>query len=62
MTLAYLIQHGEKEPLPGDPGLTETGRRQATQTGRWLRRAGVRGLYTSPMRRARETGRFRGSV
>ena len=60
--MAYLIQHGEKEPLPGDPGLTETGRRQATQTGRWLRRAGVRGLYTSPMRRARETGRFRGNV
>ena len=55
MTLAYLVQHGEKEPLPGDPGLTGTGRRQATRTGRWLRRAGVRGLCTSPMRRARET-------
>ena len=55
MTLAYLIQHGEKEPLPGDPGLTGTGRRQATRTGRWLLRAGVRGLCTSPMRRARET-------
>jgi broad specificity phosphatase PhoE len=55
MTLAYLIQHGEKEPLPGDPGLTGTGRQQATRTGRWLRRAGARGLYTSPARRARET-------
>ena len=21
MTLTYLVQHGEKEPLPGDPGL-----------------------------------------
>ena len=24
VTLVYLIQHGEKEPLPGDPGLTGT--------------------------------------
>jgi broad specificity phosphatase PhoE len=54
-TLAYLVQHGEKEPLPGDPGLTGTGRQQATRTGRWLLGAGVRALYTSPMRRARET-------
>jgi len=55
MTLAYLVQHGEKEPLPGDPGLTATGRQQATRTGRSLLGAGVRALYTSPMRRARET-------
>ena len=55
MTLAYLVQHGEKEPLPGDPGLTETGQQQATRTGRWLRGVGVRGLWTSPMRQARET-------
>lgn len=55
MTLAYLVQHGEKEPLPDDPGLTGTGRGQATRTGQWLPGAGVRALYTSPMRRARET-------
>ncbi len=30
MTLVYLVQHGEKEPLPGDPGLTQAGRGQAT--------------------------------
>jgi 2,3-bisphosphoglycerate-dependent phosphoglycerate mutase/probable phosphoglycerate mutase len=52
MALAYLVQHGEKEPLPGHPGLTPTGRQQA---GRWLHGCGVRALYTSPMRRARET-------
>ena len=49
------MQHGEKEPGPGDPGLTETGRRQATRTGQWLHGAGVRTLWASPMRRARET-------
>ena len=29
MTVVYLVQHGEKEPAPGDPGLTATGREQA---------------------------------
>jgi len=55
VTLVYLVQHGEKEPVPGDPGLTGTGREQAARTGRWLRGAGIRALYGSPMRRARET-------
>jgi broad specificity phosphatase PhoE len=55
MALVYLIQHGDKQRLPGDPGLTATGRHQAALTGRWLRNAGLRALYTSPLRRARET-------
>jgi broad specificity phosphatase PhoE len=55
MALAYLVQHGEKEPLPGDPGLTPAGRQQASRTGRWLHSRRVRALYSSPMRRARET-------
>jgi hypothetical protein len=41
MALAYLVQHGEKEPVPGDPGLTPTGRREASRTGRWLHGRGV---------------------
>jgi broad specificity phosphatase PhoE len=55
MALVYLIQHGDKQQLPGDPGLTATGRHQAALTGRWLRNAGLRALYSSPLRRARET-------
>ena len=55
MALVYLIQHGDKQRLPGDPGLTATGRHQAALTGRWLRIAGLRALYSSPLRRARET-------
>ena len=62
MTLAYLVQHGEKEPLPGDPGLTGTARQQARRTGRWLLGAGARAVYTSPMRRARETADCIGAV
>jgi hypothetical protein len=26
MTVVYLVQHGEKQRLSGDPGLTELGR------------------------------------
>jgi broad specificity phosphatase PhoE len=55
MTLAYLVQHGEKEPLPGDPGLTGTGRAQAARAGQWLLGMRVRAVWTSPMRRGRET-------
>jgi broad specificity phosphatase PhoE len=55
MTVVYLVQHGEKQRLPGDPGLTEPGRHQATRTGWWLGGLGVGALWTSPMRRARET-------
>ena len=62
VTLVYLVQHGEKEPLPGDPGLTRTGREQAIQTGRELRGLKISALYSSPMRRARETAEGIASV
>jgi len=62
MTVVYLVQHGEKERLPGDPGLTAVGRQQATRTGRWLRGRGVQTLCTSPLRRARETAACIASV
>jgi broad specificity phosphatase PhoE len=55
MTVAYLVQHGEKQSLPGDPGLTTLGRQHAMRTGHWLRGLGVHSWRTSPMRRARET-------
>jgi broad specificity phosphatase PhoE len=55
MTVVYLVQHGDKQPGPGDPGLTELGRIQATRTGRRLGDLGIGALWASPMRRARET-------
>jgi len=55
MTVIYLVQHGEKEPLPGDPGLTGAGRDQALRTARWMRGVGLNAVYSSPQRRARET-------
>ena len=55
MTTIYLVQHGDKERMPGDPGLTELGRGQAVVTARWLQGIGLHSLYSSPLRRARET-------
>ena len=55
VTTIYLVQHGDKERSPGDPRLTELGKRQAAITARWLRGTGLKALYSSPLRRARET-------
>jgi broad specificity phosphatase PhoE len=51
-----VVQHGDKERLPGDPGLTELGMRQAWATGRWLAGGDTPvAIWSSPMRRACET-------
>jgi broad specificity phosphatase PhoE len=52
-----IVQHGDRERLPGDPGLTELGLAQALATARWLGRGETPpvGIWSSPMRRARET-------
>jgi broad specificity phosphatase PhoE len=55
VTLIYLVQHGDKGRAAGDPGLTALGTRQAAVTARWLQERGLRALYSSPLRRARET-------
>lgn len=55
-TFVLIVQHAEKEPTGGDPGLTPLGQRQASATARTLahgRRPAA--LYSSPMRRAVET-------
>ena len=55
MTVIHLVQHGEKERVPGDPGLTALGREQAAVMARVVPRAGLAAVYSSPLRRARET-------
>ena len=42
--------------------MTALGRQQARRTALWLRRMGVRAVFSSPMRRARETADFIGSA
>ncbi|MGN6680383.1 MAG: histidine phosphatase family protein [Streptosporangiaceae bacterium] len=55
MALVYLVQHAEKEATPGDPGLTLIGHDQARSVGRWIKTRDVHRLFSSPVRRARET-------
>lgn len=53
-----VVQHGDKERIAGDPGLTDIGRTKAQATAEWLRSAQrVTRVLTSPMRRAVETAR-----
>lgn len=52
----FIVQHAEKESGPGDPGLTETGHRQARVCGAALAGHGpFDELWSSPQRRALET-------
>jgi broad specificity phosphatase PhoE len=55
MGIVYVVQHGEKERAPGDPGLTARGREQAALAAEWLRGKGLRAVYASPLLRARQT-------
>lgn len=57
VTQVLLVQHGEKVRAPGDPGLTATGEHQAEAVAAWLVASGIKvsAVWTSPMRRARET-------
>jgi broad specificity phosphatase PhoE len=55
MGIVYVVQHGEKDRAPGDPGLTARGREQAALAAEWLRGKGLRAVYASPLLRARQT-------
>jgi broad specificity phosphatase PhoE len=52
-----IVQHGEKVRAAGDPGLTETGVRQAAAVAAWLakNRTEVSAVWASPLRRAQQT-------
>ncbi len=58
--LAYFIRHAESESNAGlsnlpDSGLSDLGRHQAAQVAHRLAAAGLRAVYSSPLRRAVET-------
>src|SRR5436309_10541667 len=51
----YLVQHGSRETTAGDPELSAVGIVQARLTARHLAGLHIARLYSSPLRRARET-------
>lgn len=54
----WIVQHAEKVSAAGDPGLTERGYEQARAVARHLSDLEVSALWTSPLRRARETAAY----
>lgn len=56
-----IIRHGlplrveKKDNTPADPGLSETGIKQAEKLGQWLKNETIDAIYSSPMKRARMT-------
>lgn len=52
-----VIQHGERVRAAGDPGLTETGFRQAAAVAAWISTTNrhVSSVWASPLKRAQET-------
>ncbi|HZT66857.1 MAG TPA: histidine phosphatase family protein [Acidimicrobiales bacterium] len=54
-TRLLIVQHAEKAALPGDPGLSEAGMAQADWVAATLTSVPVAAVYSSPLRRARQT-------
>ena len=55
MTTFYLVRHGVKEKMMGDPGLTEIGHAQAELTGQFLSQFPITSIMTSPYLRTQQT-------
>lgn len=55
-TVVYLVRHAEKAPDGGrDPGLSEIGEARARALARTLADAGITQIFTTSLRRARDT-------
>jgi broad specificity phosphatase PhoE len=55
MTTIYLIRHGQKHTVVGDPGLTDLGIKQAQETGKYLQQFPISKVIASPFKRTVET-------
>lgn len=55
MKYFYLVRHGEKQKTQGDPPLSLTGRQQAQRTAKHLSKIPVKAVFSSPLRRTKET-------
>ncbi len=55
MVTFYLIRHGQKETLIGDPPLSEIGKKQAKHTAKYLKNKQIQRIFASPHKRTKET-------
>lgn len=54
----YLVRHGEKQKIAGDPGLTKLGIRQAQATAEYFATNLVQKIVSSPLLRTQETAKI----
>lgn len=62
MTTFYLLRHGMKETVMGDPPLSEVGVRQAEETAKYLKQFSIISIYSSPLLRAQQTAEIAGKA
>lgn len=58
MTTFYLLRHGDKETVQGDPPLSAFGFRQAEATAQFLKKFSIVTIFSSPLQRTRETAQI----
>ncbi len=51
----YLIRHGQKQTIAGNPALTELGWRQAAATAEYCASLSIQGIWASPLLRTQQT-------
>lgn len=54
----YLVRHGEKKKIAGDPGLTKLGIQQAQATAEYFSKNPVQKIVSSPLLRTQETAKI----
>lgn len=54
----YLVRHGTKENLAGDPPLSNLGIKQAEITANYLNSLGIKKIYSSPLKRTLQTAQI----
>ncbi len=58
MTTFYLIRHGDKEFMPGNPTLNSKGIKQVEATAKYLMDKNIDAIFTSRLKRAQETAQI----
>lgn len=62
MTTFYLVRHGQKERIIGDPPLSELGVKQAEVTGKFFKQFEITHIYSSPLMRTQQTADTIGKI
>ena len=57
MQRIFLVRHGQKEPIKGDPALTELGQLQAQKTAEFLSQFPIQKIWSSPLLRTKQTAK-----